>query len=194
MRHVTVLIADSDLPIRTQAKSLILTLGHSVAGEADNGGQALVLARATKPDVVLLGIALGSALGGIEVARTLFAGRVAPVVLFGVGGSGEALTQLDGSGVMGFLSTPLRITDLGATLAIAVARFKDFTSLEEELRATNERMEARKLVGRAKAILMEKHGLTEREAFYRIQTQSTALGKASHEIARAIITASELAG
>lgn len=194
MRHVTVLLAESDISVRTQAKSLLLTLGHTVVGEADSGGQTLALARALKPDIVLLGIGLGTALGGIETARTLYMARAAPVVLFGNGASVEALTQLDGTGVMAFLSLPLRVTDLGASLAIAVARFREFTALEEELQATNERMESRKLVGRAKAILMEKHGLTEREAFYRIQTQSTALNKAAHEIARAIITASELAG
>ena len=64
------------------------------------------------------------------------------------------------------------------------------TTLETEVKSLNERIEARKLVGRAKAILMEKHGLTEREAFYRIQTQSTALNKQAHEIARAIDVAS----
>ncbi len=79
-----------------------------------------------------------------------------------------------------------------ATHSIARARFHEMVALEAAVRSLNERLEARKLVGRAKAILMERHGLAEREAFRRIQAQSLALGKPVHEIARAIITASEI--
>jgi len=72
--------------------------------------------------------------------------------------------------------------------------YKEKISLEEEVRGLNEKMEARKLVGRAKAILMERQGLSEREAFRRIQTQSVMQNRPAQEIARAIITASDIAG
>lgn len=194
MRHANVLIVDDDPVARLDLRTMLMELGHSVIGEADNGGQALSLARSLKPDAVLMDIVLGSPLSGLDVARTVSTERIAPVILFSGNATADAISILDASGAMGFLSKPLRLADLAPSIAIAIARFKELCTLETEIKALNERMEARKLVGRAKAILMEKHGLTEREAFYRIQTQSTALGKASHEIARAIITASELAG
>ena len=188
------LIVDDDPIVRLDLRTLLTSLGHTVIGETDNGGHALSLARSLKPDAVLMDIVLPSTLSGADVARTLSAERLAPVILFSGHATPEAIAAIDASGAMGFLSKPLRIADLAPMLAIAMARFKEMTTLDNEVKSLNERMEARKLVGRAKAILMEKHGLTEREAFYRIQTQSAALNKQAHEIARAIITASELAG
>lgn len=194
VRSANVLVVDDESAVRLEIKTLLTGLGYSVIGEAENGGQALSLARSLKPDAVVLNVVLGSSLSGLDVAKTLSAERIAPVLLFCGSAGADAMAVLDASGAMGFLSQPLRAADIAPMLSIAVARFREIKTLESEIRDLNERMEARKLVGRAKAILMEKHGLSEREAFYRIQTQSTALNKQSHEIARAIITASELAG
>ena len=191
MRTATLLIVDDDPIIRLELRTTLATIGYRIAGEADTGMQALTLARTIKPDVVLMDIVLPQ-VSGLEVARTLMTERVAPVVLFSGNASPEVIAQADAAGVMGFLSKPLRNSDLGPAIAIAMARFHELVELETEVRSLNERMEARKLVGRAKAILMEKHGLTEREAFYRIQSQSTALNRPVHEIAKAIITASEI--
>lgn len=187
----SVLIVDDDALIRLELRTTIARLGHSVVGEADSGGQALALVRSLRPDLVLLDIVLPS-VSGLDVARTLSEERLAPVILF-TGFSGEeAAAQAGAAGAMAFLSKPIRDTDLGPTIAIAIARFRERMALEEEVRSLNERMEARKLVGRAKAILMERQGLTEREAFRRIQNQSLALNRPVHEIARAIITASDI--
>ena len=194
MRHANVLVVDDDSVVRAELKTILSALGYSVIGEADNGGYALSLARSLKPDVLVVNAALGSSLSGLDVARTISTERIAPVVLFAGSDSADILAVMDASGAMGFLAKPLRAADIAPTITLATARFKEIKTLEAEIKELSERMEARKLVGRAKAILMEKHGLTEREAFYRIQTQSTALNKQSHEIARAIITASELAG
>lgn len=168
-----------------------MAIGHTVAGEADSGSQALTLARNLRPDLVLLDIVLPH-LSGIEVARTLALERIAPVVIFTGGAGSELAAQAYSVGVMGFLSKPLRVADLGPIISIAIARFAEMMALEGEVRSLNARMEARRLVGRAKAILMEKQNLAERDAFRRIQAQSLALGKPVHEIAQAIITASEL--
>lgn len=193
MRQASVLIVDDDALVRMDLRALVTRIGHTVAGEAESGGQALALTRSLKPDVVLLDIVLPN-LSGLDVARTLADERLAPVVLFSGVADPEIAARAFDCGAMGFLSKPLRESDLGPTLSIAAARFRERVALEEEIRGLNERMEARKLVGRAKAILMERQGLTEREAFRRIQTQSVTLNRPAHEIARAIITASELAG
>ncbi len=188
------LVVNDDPVVRPTIKTLLTDLGYSVIGEADNGGQALSLARSLKPDVVLVNLAMESSLSGSDVAKTLGAERVGAVILFSTNTDTDVLGALETGGAMGFLSQPFRAADIVPTVFIAMARLTEIKTLEAEIKELNERMEARKLVGRAKAILMEKHGLSEREAFYRIQSQSTALNKQSHEIARAIITASELAG
>lgn len=194
MRPANVLVVNDDPVVRPTIKTLLTDLGYSVIGEADNGGQALSLARSLKPDVVLVNLAMESSLSGSDVAKTLGAERVGAVILFSTNTDTDVLGALETGGAMGFLSQPFRAADIVPTVFIAMARLTEIKTLEAEIKELNERMEARKLVGRAKAILMEKHGLSEREAFYRIQSQSTALNKQSHEIARAIITASELAG
>jgi two-component system, response regulator PdtaR len=194
VRHVNVLIADADLVARSKTKSLLADIGHSVIAEAESGGQALSLIRSLKPDIVVLDVDLATPLSGIDVARTVSAEHLAPVILVANSIAPDVLATIDTSGAMVFLAKPVRLADLAPNIALARARFEEKATLETSIQLLNERMEARKLVGRAKAILMEKHGLSEREAFYRIQSQSTALSKPSHEIARAIITASELAG
>jgi AmiR/NasT family two-component response regulator len=191
VRQANVLIVDDDPIVRLDLKNQVKAIGHSVAGEADSGSQALTLARNLRPDVVLLDIVLPH-LSGIEVARTLTLERVAPVIIFTGSANSEVAAQAYSAGVMGFLSKPLRSSDLGPIISIAIARFAEMMALENEVKNLNARMEARRLVGRAKAILMEKQGLVERDAFRRIQAQSLALGKPVHEIAQAIITASEL--
>jgi two-component system, response regulator PdtaR len=195
VRQANVLIVDGDPVARTDLRALLTQLGHSVVGEAESGGQALALTRALRPDLVLMDVLL-PALSGLEVARALAAERLSAVLLF-TGATGatddDTIEAADGTGAMGFLTQPLRPGDLRAAIPIAISRFRERLELEDELRDLNERMEARKLVGRAKAILMERHGLTERDAFRRIQTQSQTLSKPAHEIARAIITASEMA-
>ena len=191
VRQSSVLIVDDDPIVRMDVRTLIAVLGHRVLGEADNGGQALSLVRALKPEVVLLDVVLPS-LSGLEVAKTLTGERLAAVILFSGSSDPLLIAEMESCGAMGFVSKPLREMDLRVTIPLAAARFQEKIALEEEVRSLTERMEARKLVGRAKAILMELHHLTEREAFRRIQSQSLTLQKPVHEIARAIITASEV--
>lgn len=193
LRQANLLIVDDDPAVRVELKGHFSALGHNVVGEADNGGRALALARSLRPDVVLLEASL-PACSGLDVARALWTERLAAVVLFSGAGRAaeEVAAQADSAGVMAFLTKPLRPSDLGPAVSIALSRFRELVHLENEVKGLGEKMEARKLVGRAKAILMERTGLTEREAFHRIQSQSIALNKPVHEIAKAIITASEI--
>ena len=191
VRQSSVLIVDDDPIVRMDIRTLVSSLGHRVLGEADNGGQAISLARALKPEVVLLDVILPS-LSGLEVAKALNGERLAAVILFSGSSDPLLVEEMELCGAMGFVSKPLREVDLRVAIPLAVARYQEKIALEDEVKNLTERMEARKLVGRAKAILMELHGLTEREAFRRIQSQSLTLQKPVHEIARAIITASEI--
>jgi len=194
------LIAGSEPLARRELKITLADIGHTVVGEAASGEQALFLARSLRPDAVLLDILLsqGSSGGGggdaLVTARALSGERLGAVLVLGGPEAPPAMIRRAGeAGVLAFLRRPLLREQLEPAIPIAVTRFREIVALEAEVRGLTERMEARKQVGRAKAILMEQHGLSEREAFKRIQTQSQTLNKPTDEIARAIITASEVA-
>lgn len=191
MRQVSVLIADDSVTDRSEVRVLLTAIGHTVVAETDTSAKALSLARGLRPDLVIVEASL-SPLSGFDTAALLAAEGIAPTILVTAHVGEETLERIGKSGALGFLAKPLRAADLGPLIQLAVARWELFTELNAEIAALNERMEARKLVGRAKAILMEKLNLQERDAFRRIQAQSAALNKPVHEIARAIITAHDV--
>ncbi len=189
-------IVNDESPAWGQLKETLARLGHVVVGEASGGERALVLARSLRPDVVVLDVGPQSE-NLFSLARTLARERLAAVVMLA---GGEDLStratlaqRVSEAGVLAFVRKPARLEDLEPALAIAMGRFREIAALEAQVRTLTERMEARQLVGRAKALLMERQGFSEREAFTRIQTQSQALNKPAHEIARAIVLASEMA-
>jgi response regulator NasT len=189
-------IVNDESPAWRQLKGTLARIGHVVVGEASGGERALALARSLRPDAVILDVGPRSEVL-LSLARTLARERLAAVVVLAGGENdppGAALAQrVSEAGVLALVRKPARSEDLEPALAIAVSRFREIAALETQVRTLTERMEARQLVGRAKALLMERQNLSEREAFTRIQSQSQALNKPAHEIARAIILASEMA-
>lgn len=188
---VKVVIADDDPLTRLDLRHGLESLGLRVLGEAEDGKQALELARALHPDLMILDIMMPR-MDGLEAARLARHEQLAAVVLLTGYAEQDMIAKADAAGVLAYLRKPFRTEELGPTLAIALGRHRERRALEADVENLKETMEARKIVGRAKALLMERHNLTEREAFYRIQAQSQSLQKPAHEIAKAIITASEM--
>jgi len=188
---VKVVIADDDPLIRLDLRQCLEALGVSVLAEAEDGRQAVALTRALRPDLVILDIMMPQ-MDGLEAARVLRGESLAAVVLLSGYAEEDMVAQADSAGVLAYLRKPFRAEDLGPAIAIALGRHRERQALEADVEDLREKMEARKIVGRAKALLMERYNLTEREAFHRIQAQSQNLQKPAHEIAQAIITASEL--
>jgi len=186
-----VVLADDDPLTRLDLRHALEGLGMRVLGEAEDGRQALALARSLRPDLLLLDIMM-PLVDGLEAARVARDEHLAAVVLLTGYAEENMIQRADDAGVLAYLRKPFRPEDLGPALAVALGRHRERLALEAQIEDLQDKMEARRLVGRAKALLMERHGLSEREAFYRIQTQSQSLQKPAHEIARAIITASEM--
>lgn len=191
MDAVKVVIADDDALIRLDLRVTLEALGHRVVGEAEDGRQALSLARALRPDLLILDVVMPR-MDGLEAARMVRDENLAPVMLLTAFCDEAMVARADTAGVLAYLRKPFRKEDLPPALAIALGRHRERRHLEVQVETLKDKMESRKIVGRAKALLMERHGLSEREAFHRIQAQSQTLQKPPHEIAQAIITASEM--
>lgn len=191
MLHGRVLIADDDAVIRMDLKAMLEELGHTVVGEADNGEAACYMARSLKPDLVILDVMMPK-VNGLEAAAAINGERIAPVLMLTAYSEAQMIEDATRAGVLAYLVKPFRRQELQPAIEIALARYRELLALEGELDSLQDQIETRKIVGRAKAILMERHGLAEREAFRRLQAQSLSMNKSLREIADAIILTEEI--
>ena len=190
MDRTRLIIADDESLIRMDLREMLTQLGYLVVGEAGDGQSAVNMARELKPDAVIMDIKMPD-LDGIEAARLLTQERVAPVLLLTAYSDTELIVRAREAGVAGYLVKPFRESDLTPAIEIAKARFAEFRELEKEVGDLQETLETRKLVDRAKGILMDTQSLSEAEAFRRIQKMSMNTRKAMREVAEAIILAHE---
>jgi AmiR/NasT family two-component response regulator len=186
-----VIIADDESIIRLDLRKTLEAGGHTVVGEAGDGETALNLARTLKPDIAILDIKM-PVMDGLDAAKAITEEGIAPVVLLTAYSEPELVARAREAGVFGYLVKPFQEADLHPAMEVACARFEQMKALQEQVHDLEDRLETRKAVERAKGILMEKYGLTETEAFRRIQTQSMNTRKSMREIAEAIILASQI--
>lgn len=191
MAETSVVIADDDPIIRMDLREMLSGMGYRVDGEAGDGKSALDMARKSKPDLVIMDIRMPE-LDGIEAARMLTTERIAPVLLLTAYSEPDLVQRAAQAGVIGYLVKPFREAQLGPAIEVTLARFREFEQVHKELGDVKEALEARKLVERAKGILMSRSGLTEGEAFRRIQKHSMDTRKTMREVAEAIVLASEM--
>ena len=190
MERPRVVIADDESIIRMDLREMLTNLGYLVVGEAGDGRSAVNQARELRPDVVIMDIKMPD-MDGIEAARILTQERIAPVVLLTAFSQRDLVERAKEAGVVGYLVKPFRESDLGPAIEVALARFSEFRALEKEVADLQETLETRKLVDRAKGILMDTQGLSEADAFRKIQKMSMNTRKPMKEIAEAIILARE---
>jgi response regulator NasT len=169
---------------------MLTTLGYLVVGEAGDGQSAVNSARELKPDLVIMDIKMPQ-MDGIEAARILTQEKIAPVLLLTAYSQRDLVDRAREAGVVGYLVKPFREQEIGPAIDIALARFQEFRELEKQVGDLNETLETRKIVDRAKGILMDTQHLTEMEAFRKIQKMSMNTRKPMKEIAEAIILAQE---
>jgi AmiR/NasT family two-component response regulator len=183
-----VIIADDESLIRMDLREMLLNLDYLVVGEVGDGRSAVNLARELKPDVVIMDIKMPD-MDGIDAARILTEERIAPVILLTAYSQKDLVERAKEAGVVGYMVKPFRESDLVPAIEVALARFKEFESLHKEVDDLQLALETRKLVDRAKGILMDSQGLSEAEAFRKIQRMSMNTRKPMKEVAEAIILA-----
>jgi len=185
-----VVIADDESIIRMDLREMLTNLGYLVVGEAGDGQSAVNLSRELRPDIVIMDIRMPD-MDGIEAAKILTEEKIAPVLLLTAFSQRDLVERAREAGVVGYIVKPFRESDLAPAIEVALARFEEFRTLEKEVEDLKEALETRKLVDRAKGILMDTQGLTEAAAFRRIQKMSMNTRKPMKEIAEAIILAHE---
>src|SRR5665213_2227318 len=183
-----IVIADDEPLIRIDLRETLESLGYEVVGEAADGKHAVDLARTLRPDIVIMDIKMPE-MDGIAALRILTEENIAPVLLLTAYGEGELVQQASDAGAVAYLVKPFRQSDLQPQIEVALARFGELRTLRAELDDVREALTVRKLVERAKGLLMETQGLKEAEAFRRIQKLSMDTRKSMKEVAEAILLA-----
>ena len=188
MSQRRIVIAEDESISRMDLREMLSNLGYLVAGEAGDGRSAVNLAREVRPDLVIMDIKMPE-MDGIAAAKVLTQERVAPVLLLTAYSDREFIEGSLDAGVMGYLVKPFREAELVPAIELALARFREFRALEKELGDTRDVLETRKVVERAKGVLMDSQGLREADAFRKIQKLSMNNRKSMREVAEAILLA-----
>ena len=191
MERKRVLIADDESLILMDLREMLTNLGYLVVGEASDGRSAVNMARELRPDIVIMDIKMPD-MDGIDAAKILTEEKIAPVLLLTAYSQEDLVERAKEAGVVGYLMKPFHESNLAPAIEVTLSRFAEFRALEKEVEDLKEALETRKLVDRAKGILMDTQGLTEQEAFRRIQKMSMNTRRPMKEIAEAIILAHEV--
>jgi response regulator NasT len=181
-----ILIAEDETIIRLDLRELLERAGYEVVGEARDGEEAVELALSEKPDLAILDVKMPK-LDGIDAARRILAERPIPIVILTAYGQDELVARAVEAGVFGYLVKPFRETDLLPAIQAARARHAELQALREEAESLAEALQTRKIVERAKGILMAREGLTEEEAFSRLRRASQVSGRPMKVVAEALI-------
>jgi response regulator NasT len=187
-----IVIADDESIIRLDLKETLQRMGHQVVAEAGDGRTAVELVRQHRPDLAILDVKMPE-MDGVDAAKEIARDRLAPVLLLTAYSQQDLVRRAMDAGVFAYVVKPFTESDILPAVAVAIARFREFSAIAEEASNLSQALETRKVVDRAKGIIMDKHGLREQEAFRRIQQQSMNTRKSMREIAEAIIIASEVA-
>jgi response regulator NasT len=180
-----ILLAEDETIIRLDLKDLLQRAGFEVCAEARNGEEAVELARQELPDLAILDVKMPR-LDGIEAARRIIHERPIPIVMLTAYSQDELVARAIEAGVFGYLVKPFRESDLLPAIRTARARHEELAAIREEADSLAEALSARKVIERAKGLLMEREGLTETEAFGRLRRASQVSGRPMKVVAEAL--------
>jgi AmiR/NasT family two-component response regulator len=191
MKTLRVLIADDESIRLLSLRKQLATLGHQVVAEASTGDEAVALAGSTLPDLAILDIKM-PVMDGIEAAEKITQARPIPIILLTAYDEAQLVERAAQANISAYLMKPVAEEDLLPAITLALIRFRQFEALRREVSDLREALEARKIIERAKGILVRRLDLTEEEAFRRLQKQSQDSNRKLAEVAEAIVMADRL--
>jgi len=181
-----ILVAEDETIIRLDLRDLLQRAGFEVCAEARDGEEAVSLARSEQPDLAIMDVKMPR-LDGIEAARRILDERPIPIVMLTAYGQDELVARAVEAGVFGYLVKPFREQDLLPAIQAARARHEELQALREEAESLAEALSARKVIERAKGLLMDKEQLSEQDAFARLRKASQVSGRPLKVIAEAVV-------
>jgi response regulator NasT len=187
-KSLRIIIADNESLIRLDIREMLEDAGHEVVGEAVNGRRAVELTRQHRPDLVLMDIKMPE-MDGITAAGKIYADKIAPVILLTAFSQPDIVDKAKDSGVLGYLVKPVQESQLFPAIEIALSRWQEMQGLEDELEKLKDSLETRKLIDRAKGIIMAAHKLGEQEAYRRMQQYAMQKRVPLKDVAQSIIRA-----
>ena len=191
MGEARVVIADPDAQSRKALKSILQQAGHLVTGEAEDGLTALKLIRTRQPDLVILDARM-AVMDGSEFAYIVEEDGLAPIILLTSGDQFAIQIETDEQQLFAYAIKPVTEQSLLPVIDIVIKNYKRIRNLEQEVSRLKDVIATRKLVEKAKGILMDSYKMTENEAFKKIQKQSMNKRVSMKSVAKAIILAHEI--
>jgi response regulator NasT len=189
-KPLRIVIADDEGVIRLGLRAMLEEQGYQVVGEAADGKRALDLTAKLHPDLIFLDIKMPG-VDGLQAARALLQDRTVPVIVLTAYADREFVERAREAGVLAYLVKPVREGDLQPAIEMAMGRFREIQMLRGEIGDLEETLRTRKLVERAKGILMRRDGVDEAQAFSRLQKQARDARKTMREIAETILALDE---
>lgn len=190
LQKLNILIADDEALIRLDLREMLSDAGHHIVGEAADGAQAVRLARELKPDFIIMDVKMPN-MDGLEAAAIIGEENLAPVLLLTAYSQQDIVEKASKAGVSAYLVKPVCEEQLFPAMEIAASRFNELQELNKELLDLKDSLETRKLVDRAKGILMAAHKISEQDAYRKMQQYSMAKRISLKALAESIISAAE---
>ena len=190
METLRILIADDESIRLLSLRKQLAALGHNVVAEASTGDEAATLASSALPDLAILDIKM-PVMDGIEAAEKITQARPIPIILLTAYDEAQLVERAAQANISAYLMKPVAEEDLLPAITLALARFRQFQALRQEVADLREALEARKTIERAKGILMRRLNLSEDEAFRRLQKQSQDSNRRLAQVAEAIVVADQ---
>jgi response regulator NasT len=181
-----VLVVEDEALIRLDLVEMLGEEGYVVAGEAGDGEQAVALARELAPDLVIMDVKMPK-VDGIAAAAQIVEERIAPVVMLTAFSQRELIEQARDAGAMAYLVKPFARRELVPAIELAVSRFAEKRALEDEVATLSDRLETRKVVDRAKGLLMSRQSMSEPDAFRWIQRTAMDRRTTMKAVAQAVV-------
>ena len=188
MKKLKILLADDEAILRLDLREMLTDAGHEIVGEAANGEEAVKLARELKPEFIIMDVKM-PVLDGLTAAKIISSENIAPILLLTAYSQQDIVDKASAAGVIAYLVKPIREEQLFPAMEIAESRFREMQTLNDELFQLKDSLETRKLLDRAKGILMTAHGMTEQEAYRKMQQFSMAKRISLKQLAESIIAA-----
>jgi AmiR/NasT family two-component response regulator len=192
-QSLRIAIADDEPDMREYFQKSLTRLGHKVVAVAANGRELVEVCRAEAPDLVITDIKMPD-MDGIDAAAQIYRERPVPVILVSAYHDAALLERAEADHILGYLVKPIKQADLEPVIALSMRRFAQFEELRKEAADLRQALEDRKVIERAKGVLMRKAKLDEQEAFRRLQKLASEKSRKLVEIAQMILVAEEALG